>query len=708
MLNLEGSDKNVIIYSANNFPHQNVVGRVTNGYNECVCSFDIESTSVYDDSIIGEPFGFMYVWQFGIIDCSGNYWAIMGREWRDFSVLLRKLSETLEGVIVIYVHNLSFEFQFMRNFIKFTRVFAKDEREVIQCEAFNGKVQFRCSYALTNMGLAKATQKTIGVTWTKQDGEDFDYRIARYPDTLLNYKEILYCICDVWGLCEVIKGTLKQNNDTIASVPMTSTGFVRRDYYNASVGDGETRKWVSKKIMTPYDYEACKKASRGAISGSNYINTDEILRDVDSWDIKSSYPYVMLTCYFPFSKFRKLNVSACDTDFYELLENYCCILTFKVESLKLKEWSCIPYISYAKCDKCTSSICGNGKVYMAKETVITCTEIDFRIIKAKYKLDGLEILEFRFAERGKLPYSFRNHLAEMFQVKTELEDGDKYEYNKYKNKINASFGMMLTDIVFSDTIYNGCVNKPWDTETNRDVAKALARYYSNKKSFLCYQDGVWVLAHARRRLVEGMDIVGEDIVQVDTDSVKTLGDYRDSFYKLNNSVVTSAGDYDVKPYSIKNGKRVYLGVWEHEQRDDVPEYLPTYKEFKSLGAKKYAYVENGDPDEVLHITVSGLNKGAGNWLSKQGGIKMFKNGMYFPARDDNTDEIVSGRTASYYSDRVSVETVTVDGHRVTVGSSVCITDVGYTLGMTQEWLNLILDGKVDAYEEMHCNEGYGV
>ena len=77
-------------------------------------AFDIETTSYeYDD----KKSAFMYIWMFGI---GYNNDVIYGRTWEQFSKLLEMIQDKYELFsqkrIVVYVHNLSYEFQFMRKY----------------------------------------------------------------------------------------------------------------------------------------------------------------------------------------------------------------------------------------------------------------------------------------------------------------------------------------------------------------------------------------------------------------------------------------------------------------------------------------------------------------------------------------------------------------------------------------------------------------
>lgn len=684
------ADQQVDIYNINDFPYYkfsdiSTVEKGKKSFADCICTFDIETTSyTYKEcKVLGTDFGFMYVWQF----CIEGY-VCCGRTWKEYENFINELKRNI-GIeskccmLVVYVHNLQFEFQFMRNFFRVDKVFCRDKRDVVYADIEN--VQYRCSYTLSNMGLEKFLEKTKGVTFNKLSGKKFNYSIKRFPDTELSEYEWAYSISDVLGLYEAIRSNLL--DDTLCSIPMTSTGYVRREFRDACLeSDGYKRKLLSMRL-DEHTYTLCREASRGAIAGSNHIHTDEILEEVDSHDIKSSYPYQMSVKYFPASKFIKYTCDFGTDKFDKFRDNACCIIVWTCEDLKLKKWEAIPYISKAKCRAIEGFQCGNGKVYSAKKIGMCCTEIDLRIIEESYYFKNPKILEIWVAHRDLLPLPFRKTLLDMFQIKTELEDGDKYLYNKYKNKINSSFGMMLTDILHPEIVYVPNSTEPWREEKIENINNALKKYYYSYNTFLSYQHGVWVLAHGRDSLYQGMKIVGTDIVQVDTDSVKNLGDYRDEFSKLNKKIIEYAETLDIKPYAYnKKGEKVYLGIWEHEGEDN--EY--TYQTFKTLGAKKYAFTED---DGRMKITVSGLSKNSGEWFEQNGGMDKFENGTIVPSK-------ISGRTASTYVDLDKVHTIIVDGHEITLGSNIAIKNVPYTLGMTGEWLMLILDGMINSDEEV--------
>ena len=80
-------------------------------------SFDTETTSTYiEPNGIKEKFAFMYVWQFGI---DGYY--CYGRTWDEFIQLCKFIQSSLnlndKKRVIIFIHNLSFEFQFLESIL---------------------------------------------------------------------------------------------------------------------------------------------------------------------------------------------------------------------------------------------------------------------------------------------------------------------------------------------------------------------------------------------------------------------------------------------------------------------------------------------------------------------------------------------------------------------------------------------------------------
>ena len=100
-------------------------------------AFDIETTLLDD---IEQSVMYIWQWQFG------EDVTVIGRTWKEFLDTQKRVQESLpEGYwLVVYVHNLSYEFQYLKGIYQFSPedVFAIASRKVIKCD-MHGCFEFR-------------------------------------------------------------------------------------------------------------------------------------------------------------------------------------------------------------------------------------------------------------------------------------------------------------------------------------------------------------------------------------------------------------------------------------------------------------------------------------------------------------------------------------------------------------------------------------
>lgn len=654
------------IYNVNDYPYAKYLDYPTvwkhgKSIINLPCAFDIETTNVN----CKEPFAFMYLWQICINDT-----VCMGRTWPELVVFFDKLIDGLhlsEGRrLVIYIHNFSFEFQFMRSFFRFSKIFARAKRKPIKAEVYDRAIEFRCSYYLSNMSLQKFCENSKNCIHYKLDGEQFDYSKMRTPATELTVYEIGYAYNDVRGLCECIADRLEE--DTLFTIPLTSTGYVRREFRNAMGKNRENFYNFIRGKLTERQYILLREAFRGGNTHANAIYSGEIIKKVQSFDIASSYPAGMFIDKFPVRGFIQGNPAKID-DY--ICASWACLAYVKFENISQKITYGVPYIDVAHMKNIQGGIyADNGRLLRIDGSFeIALTDIDYTIIKNTYNIENIYCAEIYISEYGYLSEEFRKKLLEFFDAKCKLKGKDEYLYAKTKNKINSAFGMMVTDIAQSTIYIND--NNEWAEDTP-DIKSALDRYYSNRRSFLSYQHGVWCTANARRRLQEMLDVVGIDVVYCDTDSIKCVNDHRADFERKNKEIMKKIKSAPLPPIVEENAKIYTCGTWEYEGTSD---------KFITLGAKKYATEKNGK----IMTTVAGLGKKEGSAeLSKGRGLEDFKIGKVF---------VDSGRLTAYYNDNVSRETILINGEKIETGSNVCLLETTYELGVTDEYFDVIKSAK---------------
>ena len=625
-------------------------------------TFDIETSKIPKDND-GHYEAFMYIWQVCI---EGN--VVFGRRWEELQEFMErvvnayKLSE--DERVVVYVHNLSFEFQFIQDYFKFVDVFAMASRSILTAKTSH--LEFRCSYKLSNMSLAKFIENTPNTLHYK-GVDDLDYATVRTPDTPLTKVEYGYCFNDVKGLYECVMELLKEDN--IATIPLTSTGYVRRDCRKAMNKNKDNRKMFLRSRLTLLQYKLLRECFRGGNTASDRYLTNLILKIVGSYDLSSSYPFQMIAREYPLGKWNYGVIPDLKT-LEEYNSKYCTIARYTFKNIRLRDEKPIPYIPQSKCLALGDNReIYNGRILHADFLTISMTNIDFDIVREQYEYDELAVEEFHYSRKGLLPKELRDTIMYYFEKKSELKGDEEhyYEYMKSKNKLNSIYGMTVTNILNTEIEYNdGEYTEKKMTE--EEMQEALDKYYKNHRSFLNYSWGVFVTAYPRRELEDGLNIAGLDTIYCDTDSVKFIGNHDREFEEYNERLNKECEEKGIRNYTEVNGKRYYMGIFDKEKG---------YDEFITLGAKKYAFLQNGK----LGITVSGLSKKKGaEELEKKGGLRRFQRNEVF---------YNSGRTIAQYNS-AEVHDITVNGCTFSTASNLAIVDTTYTLGITDTMLDIIV------------------
>ena len=198
-----------------------------------IITFDIEVTSLWKVDGKYVPFSldidekhyrdterlsFPYIWQAGINDV-----IYYSRDFEKVKIFFDKIND-LGIKVVVWVHNLSYEFEFLRNLYIPKDVFARKSHSVMKCN-FLGleNIEFRCSYMLTRLSLEN---------WGKQCGVekmvgDLDYNKLRTPYTELTTKELGYCEHDILVMYKGLQDYLYKYG-RIHDIPLTQTGEIRQ------------------------------------------------------------------------------------------------------------------------------------------------------------------------------------------------------------------------------------------------------------------------------------------------------------------------------------------------------------------------------------------------------------------------------------------------------------------------------------------------
>ena len=641
----------------------------------------------------------MYVWQIAI-----NGTVIIGRTWDEFTALLKQISNHFklseDKRMVIFVHNLSYEMQFMLNIFNWKKVFAVDARKPIYALCDLG-FEFRCSYILSNLSLANVGESLHKYKVSKAVG-DLNYDRPRHFLTPLTRTEYHYIINDVLVLSGYIKEAIEDAGD-ITKLPLTATGYCR-NYVRDNCLVGENKEIQFNKyheiiktltISGVDEYNQMVRAFQGGFTHPSCRHSTKTRYNVSSYDICSAYPAALcLFRDFPMSKGKVVEIQS-ESDLKHYCGLYCCIFDvtfYNIEPKYINE----NYISCSKCGKHGLSydkwvkkfnvVSNNGKLVAADEIETTITNLDYDLIEKTYTWSDIAIGTFRIYKRGYLPKEIILSILHLFKNKTTLKGvkGQEDFFLKNKQLLNACYGMMVTSIIMPVHTYDN--EKGWIVE-QKDKEKAIKSYNKSKKRFNFYAWGIFCTAIVRKIIFEFILKFGDSYCYSDTDSCKILHHekYQDVINAYNadidRRIKTVSKYYDIpieffKPQNIK-GETKTLGYFEYEG---------TYQMFKALRSKAYMVME----DFKLSMTVSGVNKKTAipYLLQKYGKYQAFN---HF------TDDLVipadyTGKLNHYYLDEPMEGSIT-DYLGKTVyyrsESGIYLEKTPYNLSLQGEYLNYL-------------------
>lgn len=567
----------------------------------------------------------MYIWQFAI-----NGVVIIGRTYDEFLLLLDKLQKYLvlhdNRRLIVYVHNFSYEFQFIRKYINWLKTFNIDNRKPIYALSKFG-IEFRCSYILSGVSLSNIklneydVQKLVG---------NLDYNLKRHSGTPLSKKELDYCINDVRVLCCYIDERI-QNDGNISKIPLTKTGYVREYVRKRCLAKQNYKVYtqlMKQLTITSNEYLQLKSAFAGGFTHASCLKSNKTYYNVSSYDFTSSYPSVLISEQFPMSTGKQVDCTL--NEFFNYIETHCCLFELTMYNVTpTVEYEHI--ISQSKCLVCDNAVIDNGRVVTADKIVIDLTDVDFKNIMMFYKFDDIEINNMIIYERGYLPKPIIEAVLYFYEQKTTLKgvENRETEYNYYKELLNSIYGMIVTDIVRDSDIYD----TDWSL-VKGDINECITKYNTSKKRVLFYPWGVWCTAYARHNLYTGIMEFGTDYIYSDTDSLKVLNmsNHIDYINKYNDSV-TKKLEQCLSFYNIDKNKLRPLNKFGTPKPLGVWTYEGTYERFKTLGAKRYLFTK----ENKLNITVSGVSKNAGNKLLEKYDIdKIFDLFTYDYVFDEDT------------------------------------------------------------------------
>lgn len=669
-------------------------------YDDNIYTFDIETSSflILDNNIINSvdylkltkeeraraiPYSTMYIWQFSV-----NEEVYFGRKWGELKDFLQKLNNDIETRKIIYIHNASFEFQFLKSHFNFKNVMARKSHKVIKAEFADYNAEIRCTYMMSNCAL-EYLPKLYNLTRKKKVGY-LDYTKFRTSDTELSLDELLYSEHDCLVVYDYILHE-KEQYQYCYNIPLTSTGHVRREFKVLVRSDLSYKKQVRKAVnQDPHVYNLLLSCFMGGYTHGNWTLIDDVHKEVDSVDFTSSYPYCLVAFKYPSTIFKPCKIKKRE----DLLSNLAYILVVKFSNIESKYFNTI--LSQSKCITCEGVDYDNGRILRADSVTVCLTDIDFNLICDWYEYDSIEIIESYFSAYKYLPIQYVDFILDKYVDKTKYKGipEEIIKYTKSKNLFNALYGMAVTNNIRDKVLYDN--EKGWEEIplTNEEIEESLYDEYKN--GFLSFAYGVWCTAYARNNLLRNVMKLDKYVIYCDTDSLKLLQGYDKTVIEKYNESVLKRLQYvayersiDYDKFSPKDRKGIPhpLGVFDFDGH---------YSEFITQGAKKYAYRQyeskyafrknySFKAENELHITVSGVPKSGAKCLKND--INNFKDSLIFDYETTKKNLLL------YTENQELVYLTDYQGHKTEIQdkSGCCILPTTYVLGKSEVYAHSMLD-----------------
>lgn len=417
-------------------------------YLDAICCLDTETSKKthFENGIEIADAVWIYQWCMSINDT-----VYAGRTAQDLIGFLRFIYNMYElgskRKLAIYVHNMAYDISYLLNglypvFEEDVKIFATGQRRPLKVTLGKG-LEIRCSWKLTNKGL-DAWGRDLNTEHQKAEGE-VDYNILRTPGMELTDADWDYMINDVLTMRDCLREVMK--HEKYRTIPMTSTGFVRRPMRYAARNAPGWNYHFKSTLPTAKQYILMKKSFWGGYTHANSFAIS-ICHDGEGWDAASMYPAMEALRTFPDGRWTWRPEK--DIDSIDRLCNDPTIatcLTIVFDHIFLRDmftWN--PYIPFSKCDPAdeASAILDNGKLISCDRIQLSMTDVDYRIIMEQYDFEWCAVLECMTSRKKPLPKWYLDTMRDWYCKKTMLKgaktEDERRRYMESKQYLNACYG----------------------------------------------------------------------------------------------------------------------------------------------------------------------------------------------------------------------------------------------------------------------------
>ena len=378
----------------------------------------------------------------------------------------------------------------------------------------------------------------------------------------------------------------------------------RIPWTNTSHYDNKTAKLVNTVIADSY---------KGGLTFVNPIYQNQLIeKEGTVYDINSMYPWIYSSV--PLPKPMPIPVTGLTAANYKD-ENYCHIFAIKNLNATLKETATMPFLKLKTTHKET-----NAKNYLKHYHVhgfTTITEMEWELLQETYEHISYDtIIIYRFERDRELEEQFKIHCNTWYHKKQHATDpASRFIAKLMLNSAYGKAGQLTKDdddkeYIFEDVdrFLEKKVRNNWPNETaiheKIETLKKHVHYngnqpYFHKKVISGYDfanvaAASFITAAGRCYLARMINIIGNDFIYCDTDSIHCFGKDHDL------PISEQLGDFKIERLFTK-GKWIkaktyaeYDGTW-HFTIAGYSEQLSIdqFYEGNTISNKKRTYVDDG-------------------------------------------------------------------------------------------------------------------
>ena len=650
-------------------------------YNDVIIMLDTETSKETPGTVCRN---YIVAWTISVRAYDMNLVTLYGTRPSECIECINRMIMNMSGnMTVIYIHNLPYDWTFLRKFMLAAWGTPEHQLNVkshypIYIE-FNNGILLKDSLILAQRKLEKWSDD-LDVEHKKAVGL-WDYDRIRMQGERFNPQELTYIEHDTLAGVECIQKTMDALHKCIINIPFTATGIPREQVQK--IGAANHAHDFFLRMVPDYQTQLKQEASfHGGYTHNNRHYTERLIKsdllgDIFGYDFASSYPYCMLAFKYPmeaWSYFKNV-----EPEFIlDQCENYAFMFKLIMKNVRLKnDFIPMPALQHSKCTKTLNAVQDNGRILCASYIEIYLTDPDLEVIMQQYEADKKLCVEVQVAKKDYLPKWFTDYIFECFRQKTMLKGGDPVAYSIAKARLNSLYGMCVQKPIketleeaYHDMVIDGepVRNGSYIPKEDDDPVQIYEKYKEKRKSVLPYIWGVYVTSYAFRNLFKLGECFGTWLYS-DTDSCYGLAPDTDKIKAYNNECIKRIADRGYKGI-VFNNKTYHLGVAE---LDGI------YSEFISVGAKRYAVRcadnpmwANDDPKKDMRnkikITVAGVPKKKGALCLKDD-LRNFHAGFIF-------DGITTGKlTHSYFYE----DDIMLDQNNNEMGDSIDLSPCDYKL-----------------------------